>query len=192
MQRMKPEPGARPGRRAWGHLLGALFASGLLALVVTACGISLSAGEEETEIFRELTVEGDFRLGGALTLALEYEQPYPVNVAIKCDLLALDRAGTPTPEPTEGPEVEGTPTAAAIPRVRPTPANKVQDILEETLGPNPEGGPVGEATPVVDTLTRSFTAPDRPGRYLVRCFTPADQNNAVVEEITIPPVLAVP
>ena len=189
---MRPVPGARPGRRVQRYLLGALFASGLLVLILTACGISLGAGEEETEIFRSLTVEGDFRLGGSLRLILEFAQPYPVAVGIKCDLLAVDREPTPTPETAGAPEGERTPTPAAIPRVRPTPANKVQDILEETLRANPEGTPVGEATPVVDTITSSFTAPDRPGRYVVRCFTPADPNNAIFQEITIAPVLAVP
>ncbi len=189
---MRPVPGARPGRRVQRYLLGALFASGLLVLILTACGISLGAGEEETEVFRNLTVEGDFRLGGSLRLILEFAQPYPVPVDIRCDLLALDREPTPTPETAAAPEGERTPTPVTIPRVRPTPANKVLEILEDRLPPNPEGGPYGEATPVVDIITSSFTGPDRPGRYFVRCFTPADQNNAVFDEITIVPVLALP
>lgn len=183
---MKSKPGALPGRRAPAlGGLGALFAFSLLALVLTACGISLGAGQDDTETFKRLTVDGDFRVGGSLLLALEYAQQYPVAVDVACDLLEVNPEKTATPEGTPGPT--DTPTPVVIPRAKPTPANKVLDILVETLPANSGGGPVGEATPVSGVIERAFAAPERPGRYVVMCFTPNDDNNAIFKSVTIAP-----
>ena len=178
---------ARSGRRAIGRLLGVLLASGLLVLLGVACGITLDAGEEETEIFKQLTVDGDFRLGGALTLTLEYEQPYPIRVAVACDVI------TEGPAPTATPDLSGatpTPTAVVIPMPRSTPTRRVLEILTDALPSNEDGVPPTEATPVVGTIERSFAGPDRAGDYIVRCFTPDDENNSIQQPITIVPVLA--
>jgi hypothetical protein len=185
------KPAAVQGRRAQGYLLGALFASGLFALVLAACGISLSAEEDGTEIFRHLTVEGDFRPAAALSLTLEYSRQYEVAVDVECYLRDLDTS-TPTPVSTATtipvPGMTPAPGQVSIFRPRPTPGNRVLLILSESLPPNPEGGPVGEATPVPGTITRRFFVPERPGRYSVRCFTPADDNNSISENITIAPL----
>ena len=153
----------------------------MLALL-TACGITLSSGEDETELFKELTVEGEFRVGGTLSLTLSYAQPYPVTVDVACELLLVGFKGTPTPKPTPG-----TPPPAPIPNLEPTPVNKVLDILSQQLPNNAEGGPVDEATPLLGTVEHSFGAPERPGRYTVRCYTPRDENNAISKRITIAP-----
>lgn len=188
---MRPNPEASPERRSPASgALGALFVSGLLALVFVACGITLGRGEKETEIFKRLTITGDFTPGGELVLALEYAQPYPTAIDVDCDLLTTERpTATPrlTPTPTKERWRTPTPTPVLIPRPKPTPANKVLDILLETIGPNAEGGPADEATPVPGSFSRRFPAPERPGRYLVRCFTPADENNQIFESIRIAP-----
>lgn len=166
---MKPGPGAPSGRRAGGHSLGALIASALLALVLIGCGITLGADEDESEIFSELTIEGDFTAGGLLTLTLEYEQPYPVDVAIVCDLLAAEERTQAIATPAEGE----------------TDADRVLRILSESLPANPVGGPVGEATPEAGTVQWSFFLPELPGRYRIACFTPADDRNQIGQRITV-------
>ena len=193
-------------RRARCYLLGALLSSALITIIIAACGVSLDAGEEGTETFNRLSIAGDFRAGGSLSLTLEYQLQYPVTVLVACHVLAPRPLATPTPKPTPTlpPELETVlpalpsltpriaPTVIHIPMAKPTSTRKVAEILTEQLPPNPEGGPVGEATPVLGTIERDFTAPDQPGRYTVRCFTPADENNRIDEKITIAPSAASP
>lgn len=35
------------------------------------------------------------------------------------------------------------------------------------------------------TIEVDFSAPDRPGRYIVKCLTPDDDNNAIRTNITV-------
>ena len=92
---------------------------------------------------------------------------------------------TPTPLIVLGILVTPDPTAVHIPRIYPTPFNKVIDVLIEDIPANPDGGLAGEATPVPGTIERRFFGPERPGRYIAKCFTPLDVNNAISEEFTI-------
>ena len=154
-----------------------------LSFLVVACGITLRAGEDETELFKRLTVTGDFQPFGTLTLRLEYAQVYSVDVRAVCDLLLENPDWTPTPKPTPGPTP--TPTPAVIPRVYPTPSTTVYEILAETLPFNPEGGTADEATPVPGVIERKFSMPGEPGHYIARCYTPQDVNNAISESFTI-------
>ena len=64
---------------------------------------------------------------------------------------------------------------------------RVAGIFGDTLPPNDSGGPVGEATPRAGVFERDFQAPDLPGRYVVRCYTPLDENNVIFEDLTIRP-----
>lgn len=161
----------------------------LLVLLGTGCGITLSAGDQDTEIFRQLTLEGDFVAGANVVLTLTYTRQYNVDLRFECDLLALDDdlidGPDASPTPTLEPGVE--PTALSIPKTRPTPKTKIADIFGDTLPPNEAGGPVGEATPEAGVVKRDFQAPDEPGRYVVRCYTPLDQNNVIFEDLTIRP-----
>ena len=151
-----------------------LLALPLLLVVAAGCGISLSADEDESEIFRALSVEGELTAGGEVTLTLAFEQPYPVDVAVECDLLAAEeRTRALVTPPAE------TPAAASR---RP---DTVLLILAESLPANPQGGPVGEATPAPGTLERSFSLPDLPGRYRVECFTPAEPRNTIGQAISV-------
>jgi hypothetical protein len=160
-------------RRAW---LG--LAVLVMALVAFGCGISLTSGEEGTEIFQDLRLTGEFMTGGSLQLVLSYEQPYPVDIGVECALFGADartrRLATPTPT--------GTPDIRQ--RFR---ANKVTRLLYETIPANPDGGPVGEATPVPGTIEHGFTAPSVPGVYRVVCFTPADSHNAIKRTFVVHP-----
>ncbi|MCH8025160.1 MAG: hypothetical protein IH866_00065 [Chloroflexi bacterium] len=173
-------------------LFGVAAACALLAVIFAACGISFSAEPEETELFKRLSVEsdsGDFAPGEPLTLLLEYEQPYTVRIEVRCDVLEVDPPPTPDYTPTPiivlGILITPVPTAVSIPRIRPTPSNKVIDVLIDAIPPNPDGGIAGEATPVPGTIEERFVGPEQPGRYIAKCFTPLDVNNAIVEEFTI-------
>lgn len=170
------------GPRLRRHAAGALLALLLGIAVLTGCGIRLSSGSDSTELFKGLTVQGDFRAGGRLSLTLQYAQQYPVTVDVACDLRHAHFRGTPTPEPTPG-----TPPPARLDDPRPTPASKVFDIVGWTLPVNPDGGPVNEATPVLGSFEHAFIAPQEPGRYIVKCYTPRDTNNAISRNITITP-----
>jgi len=175
-------------RRAFRWLLGVFAVSGILALTGAACGIDYGTASEETELFKQLTVTGDFTPGSLLTMRLDWEQPYPIDVEIRCDVLSEYAQPTATPEGSPVPPdvAERTPTPTPrIPRERPTPKTWVQDIPGDTLESNDEGGPVDEATPTSGTLERRFRAPVLPGKYFARCYTPQDENNAIFEEFTL-------
>ena len=145
------------GRRARGRSLGAFCASAVLTLLLAGCGISWSAGPEQSEIFQRLSVEGDFTAGGSLTLTLHYTQPYPVFIILQCDLLGDDRK------------------------------TSAENLLLKVLPANPKAGPAGEVTPVSGTIEHRFSAPERPGRYVVTCLTPQDDSNSIQRGVTIAP-----
>lgn len=162
----------------------------MLACVLGACGIDFGEASPETEIFKGVTIEGPLVPGEPLTLTLSYARQYPVGILVRCDLLTKEDVPTVTPLPsaTLAPLAERRtpePTLPHIPRIRPTPTTKLFEILGTDLEPYDEGGPVGEATPVLGTIERRFLAPD-PGEYVVWCYTPADLNNAIFEDLTIP------
>ena len=163
----------------------------VMMLVFVGCGIGFGEEPAETELLKEITFEGPVIAGEAVTLLLDYAQQYPVEVVVKCDLLSVDDLPTATPTATETvwpPLLRMTPepTLPRIPRVWPTPMNKVLEILGTTLQPNEDGGPTGTATPELGTIERRFLAP-KPGDYVVWCYTPVDQNNAIFHELTILP-----
>ncbi len=167
-----------------------------VSLVLLACGIDFGEAADDTELLKGISFQGEIVSGKPLTLVLEYAQQYAVKVVVKCDLLSVTDIPTVTPLPTEtvSPLVirrTPEPTLPKIPRVRPTPTNKIMEILGTTLQPNEDGGPVGEATPVLGTIERRFFAP-RPGDYVVWCYTPVDRNNAIFEDLTIPQNQALP
>ncbi len=169
----------------------ALLVLSVLMLLFVACGIGFGEEPTGTELLKEITIEEPVISGQSTLMVLDYAQQYPVDVNVKCDLLSLDDLPTETPLATETvspaalrrtPE----PTLPKIPRVRPTPTNKVLQILRTKMQPNEDGGPTGTATPELGTLKRRFVAP-KPGDYVVWCYTPVDQNNAIFQELTVLP-----
>ncbi len=168
----------------------AIVMLGMVALLAAGCGIDFGEASSETEIFKDLTIDGPIIAGESVTATLSYAQQYDVRLKIQCDLLSVEDIPTVTPPPTETvsplilrrtPE----PTLPSIPLVRPTPKNKVREIFGTVVQPNEDGGPVGEATPVLDTVEIRFRAPEA-GEYLVWCYTPLDLNNAILEELNVP------
>jgi hypothetical protein len=153
-------------------------------VLFVGCGISLSAGHSQTELFKRLVVVGSFTPGSELRVGLNFEQPYSTGITVQCDLLTTAKA-TPTPKPTKDPLGTPTPTPVRIPAPIPTPGNLMSTILVQSIGPNPAGRTADESTPVPGSLSRKFTAPDKPGRYRVRCYTPADRNNQIFRSFRI-------
>ncbi len=136
----------------------------LSAIIAAGCGVSFDSNPEESEILKELSVTGDFVPGGALTLTLDYEQPYPALISVACDVL----------EDRNAPRAE----------------RQVAHIPEKPLAVNDNGGPVGEATPIAERLEQQFTAPERPGRYQLDCYTVGEEDNDIERIITISPEMA--
>ncbi len=162
----------------------------MVALFAAACGIDFGEASGETELFKDLTIDGPIVAGESVSLSLSYARQYDVALEVICDLLSVEDIPTVTPLPTgtvsplavfRTPE----PTLPNIPLVRPTPTNKIRKIFGTTLQPNESGGPVGEATPVLGTFDWRILAPG-PGEYVVWCYTPLDLNNAIFEDLTVP------
>jgi len=171
-------------RRARACALGVSVLFAALSFLLAGCGISFSEGDTQTELFKRLAVDGSFTPGAELRLGLNYEQPYSATLDVECDLLTTAKA-TPTPRPTKDRLGTPTPTPVHVPAPIPTPGNRVSIIVVESIGPNPLGTTADESTPVPGTITRKFNAPDQPGRYMVRCYTPADRNNQIFKGIRI-------
>ena len=169
--------------RTRGYLAGALIASGLALIVLIACGVSLSAEQNETELFKKLSLSGDFHPGGNVHISLQWEQKYGAYVEVECDLLAWRPGWTPTPTQPPGPTP--TPTPPTIPKSQPTPKYFLQQIFVDTVPPNGQGDALEEATPVPGAFEQDFSAPGTPGRYVVYCFTPKDTNNRIAKDFTI-------
>ncbi len=183
--------GTHQNQRHAGPRVAALVFMSALMLLFVACGIGFGEESTGTELLKKLTVEEPVISGQPTLMVLDFAQQYPVEVEIKCDLLSLNGLPTETPLATETVS-PGTlrstpePTLPKIPRVRPTPPNTVLQILRTNLQPNPNGGPTGTATPELDELERRFIAPE-PGDYVVWCYTPVDQNNAIFQKLTVLP-----
>lgn len=137
--------------------LSVLATMASLALGV-ACGISLSA-ERNSELFQELVMPKRVAPGAEVSLAIAYEQPYPVAIEVECDIFEKGR------ELKEG--------------------ERGQVFFTTVFLSNPQGGPTDEATPVAGTARTTFVAPRSPGAYVVRCLTPNDENNAIAESLEV-------
>ena len=57
-----------------------------LALLASACGVSLGSTDEGNDFFVSLHISGEERVGEPLTAALAYETFYPMPVDIVCEL----------------------------------------------------------------------------------------------------------
>jgi hypothetical protein len=178
--------------RAGGRALGLLFACALAVGLLTACGISVGSGEQGTEVFKRLTISGDFRLTGRLMGRLEYENPYTVELWVQCDLIDPTPGETPAPLVTATAEAPpgATPTSAPVPRPSPTTEGFVAIMVVDRLPANPDGGLANRVTPVPGVLEFDIPPPTLPGEYRVRCYTPDDRNNQIAQRFTVGPELA--
>jgi hypothetical protein len=183
------------GERRWCAWVALALAPAAVAAILTGCGVTTGSNSRGSEFFKELSVTGDMHTGGQLTLDLRYSQVYPVSLNVVCEVLdPMKPTPTPSPSPTKLPNNLPTPTPTPVPIPRPlaTPEQRVAEILSESVAPNDaaptvvkEKDPFDQVTPVVASITRVFTAPDKPGRYIVRCLTPADSNNQIRKTVVI-------
>lgn len=95
---------------------GALLAF-LLASLLSACGVDFGSGQEGTELFASLTVEGERVAGSPLTLRLDYTQIYPAPIAVRCFLEQDDEEVQAIGESTVPPHPEGGPEATPTPGI---------------------------------------------------------------------------
>lgn len=58
----------------------------LACALVLGCGVSFSSAPKGTEFFKALAVTGPLDAGKPLTVAVSYQQAYPVNTIIKCEI----------------------------------------------------------------------------------------------------------
>jgi hypothetical protein len=56
------------------------------ALLLAACGVRFRDPEPGTEFFTEIDIAGDLRVQAPLTLTVAYEQYYPAEVEVVCEL----------------------------------------------------------------------------------------------------------
>jgi hypothetical protein len=56
------------------------------SLLASACGISFADGTEGNEFWKSLDVSGERRVRSTLTAAFVYEQFYPVDVPVTCEI----------------------------------------------------------------------------------------------------------
>lgn len=154
---MRPHPAPRRPRPDRGLLSSLSLALILAAFLGLGCGIDFTSSPLEADIFEEMEIDGDFTAGSVLTLSLEYQQPYPVEVVVQCVL--LDDEGE----------------------------TELAQLLTVEVGANPNGGTVDEATPVPGNAETQFLAPDEPGEYIVECATVRDDENKIGELIEIEP-----
>ena len=55
-------------------------------LLLAGCGVRFRDPEPGTEFFTDLDIAGDFRVQAPLTLTVAYEQYYPAEVEVVCEL----------------------------------------------------------------------------------------------------------
>ncbi|MEX2247877.1 MAG: hypothetical protein WEC75_14475 [Dehalococcoidia bacterium] len=87
-----------------------LLALALSAALLAGCGVGFAGGPQGTEFFKSLTVTGHKQTGAPLTAAVTYEQNYPLDVPIQCELrrgkalIKLIGGATAPPYPDGTPE----------------------------------------------------------------------------------------
>lgn len=63
------------------------LAAAASSLVLFGCGVAFGPAEERADFFESLEVTGDeMRAGAPLTVTVEYNQKYPVDVEVVCEI----------------------------------------------------------------------------------------------------------
>lgn len=57
-----------------------------LSLLLAGCGVRFHDPDPGTEFWESIDISGTFKPGGALSVTASYEQRYPVDVEIMCEL----------------------------------------------------------------------------------------------------------
>jgi hypothetical protein len=85
-----------------------------VTLVLAGCGVRYSDPEPGTEFFSDIEVAGDLRVQAPLTVTVGFEQYYPAEVELVCELRqneqTLRELGRQTVQPLESGDPDSTPT----------------------------------------------------------------------------------
>ena len=138
----------------------------LTLLLLPACGVSFGGGSDDTELFKDLEIEGDLFANRELVLAVEVNQAYSVPVRVAC--YYEDRENL-----TEDEEKVAFQERATL-------------IGERTLPASDAESP-GDDVPH-ETLRFAFSVPD-PGTYFAACLTPASPENGIGLEFELRPAI---
>ena len=135
----------------------------ILLLTLPGCGIDFVASEEGTELIDSVTVAGEFRAGGEVTVTMKINQAYPVPVHVACyvqneSLVTEDEKDVAFHE-------------------RATLVGQV--FLDTAIGPD---------TPDEQVQKQTYSYPfkvERPGTYFVACITPSAPDNGIGRTFTV-------
>jgi hypothetical protein len=90
----------------------------LCAMLLAACGVRFADATPGTEFFTDIEISGEMRAGAPLTVDVQYEQFYPVDVAFHCELRRkkeiIKRLGEQVVVPLENGGPDKTPFPGAI------------------------------------------------------------------------------
>lgn len=140
-------------------------------LALAACGVKFTAAEQGTEFFTSIDITGEMRAGAPLTVLVAYEQFYPVDITLHCELRRkkeiLRRLGDTVVMPLEngGPDKTPFPGVVAFDFTIDEPGNYIVECLTEKdednfIGDEIEIAPATDETPV--PATPPPTAPPSP------------------------------
>lgn len=129
----------------------------LVALLVSACGVSFSEDYDGTETFKGISLAGERTEGSTLTVNLTITNGYPIPVRIAC--------------------YWEDPDAVTDDQEKLTFQERARKIGETVLPAQPGRRPDDEDLPR-EALSFSFVAPP-PGLYFLACLTPAAADNGL-------------
>ncbi|MEX0751262.1 MAG: hypothetical protein WD359_10690 [Dehalococcoidia bacterium] len=90
----------------------------LSSVLIAACGVRFADATPGTEFFTEIEISGEMRAGAPLTVLVQYEQFYPVDVTFHCELRRkkeiIKRLGEHAVIPLENGAPDKTPFPGAI------------------------------------------------------------------------------
>ena len=58
----------------------------VLSLLLAGCGVRFTSADPGTEFFTSIDISGEMRAGEPLTVLVGYEQYYPIDVRLRCEL----------------------------------------------------------------------------------------------------------
>jgi len=109
----------------------------LSGLLLAACGVRFVDADPGTEFFTDIEISGEMRVNAPLTVYVQYEQFYPVDVNFQCELRRkkeiIKRLGEQNVAPLEngGPDMTPFPGAVAFDFTVDAPGTYIVECLTE-------------------------------------------------------------
>lgn len=89
----------------------------LCGLALAACGVKFTAAEPGTEFFTSIDITGEMRAGSPLTVLVAYEQFYPIDITLHCELRRKKEILRRLGDTVVGPLANGDPDKTPFPGV---------------------------------------------------------------------------